>query len=361
MGVGPNTILAYQPINKFLCIWYYLVFYFYNNRETIMMKKILIIGLSCVLIGAGIVFLVYSPFLTATETVKIAIFTPTVHTALEEVEKGFKETMERLNSRDYRFTTFNANGNRTLLRAQAEEIVSGNYDLVFTIGAFCSQTIAELLHRKNKTMPQVFGAIDAEKIAQALHTTNKGTTGVYVGVDYAKQMDILHTLKPDIENVLLVYDPAFGAGLEEEKQLIQSHLAQKGVQLHSVEIYQTNEIQQKVAALLPQMDVVLVLIDNTVVAGIDALITLCNRYGVTLMVSDLASGKKGASLAYGITEYESGSGAATIAHEILVDGKLPHDIPIRAVTNFRLSVNEDTMQAQNAQVDISLLEQGEQA
>ena len=57
------------------------------------------------------------------DALRVAIFTPTTHPALEEVEQGFKETIQKLSSKPYVFTTFNANGNRSLLRAQAEEIV----------------------------------------------------------------------------------------------------------------------------------------------------------------------------------------------------------------------------------------------
>lgn len=160
-------------------------------------------------------------------------------------------------------------------------------------------------------------------------------------------MDALHQLKPDAKNILLVYDPTHGTGLEHYKQEIAEYVKSFGATLHSVEIYQTNEIQQKVAALLPSMDVVLVLIDNTVVAGIDALIALCNRYGVTLLASDLASGKKGAALAYGITEYESGSCAAQKAHQILREGRDPQTLPISSIDNFRIEINKDAIKAQN--------------
>lgn len=286
---------------------------------------------------------------------KIAILTPIIHPSLQEVEQGFKETMQT-SSASYSFTTFNANGNKTLLRAQAEEIVTGNYDLIFTLGAMASQTVTQLAHKKGVTTPQVFSAVDGQKFAHELTDVNHFATGVYVKTDYATGVDILHQLKPATKNVLLVYDPTHGIGLEKDKQEIEQRLKKYGITLHSVEIYQTNEIQQKVSALLPGMDVVLVLIDNTVVAGIDALITLCNRYGVTLFVSDLASGQKGAALAYGITEYQSGAGAAQKAHQILIDGKKPHELPISAVTNFKISVNKNNMVAQNLSIDDRTME-----
>jgi len=317
--------------------------------------------IASMLLAASVVYVAYHGFRgkTQSEDLRIAIFTPTTHSALEEIERGFKETLGKLSSQSYLFTTFNANGNRTLLRAQAEEIAAGDYDLIFTIGVTCSQTISEIIKKKGITNAHVFGGVDGPEFAQSLILANAASAGVYVKSDYQQEMEILHQFKPAAKKILLVYDPTHGTGLEKDKQVIEQHIKKFGMQLQCVEIYQTNELQQKVAALLPQVDVVLVLTDNTVVAGIEALVVLCNRYRVTLLASDLASGKKGAALAYGITEYESGSGAAQKAHDILIHGKKPCEVALSAVVNFRIAVNAQTMKAQNLDVNAETLQRFE--
>lgn len=201
--------------------------------------------------------------------------------------------------------------------------------------------------------------MDGPEFAESLARLNASSTGVYVNSDYKQEMEMLYKLKPTTKNVLLVYDPTHGTGLEKYKQEIEVYSKQLGMTLHSVEVYHSNEIQQRVAASLPQMDVVLVLTDNTVVAGIDTLVNLCNRYGVTLLASDLASGEKGAALAHGITEYESGSGAAEKAVAIIVDGKNPAELPVTAITNFRMKINRNTMNSQGLDLNDAQLKQYE--
>lgn len=317
--------------------------------------KLLLIKILAIIIMAGACYYAYTFFISSQDNkIRIAICTPITHLALEEIEQGFKDIVKK-SVHNILFTTFNANSNKTLLRAQAEEVVHGEYDLVCTIGAQASHTMAELLNKRQKKMPHIFCAVDSLSCAHEIAEKNSSSTGVYVNIDYEQEMDQLFKIKPHIQRILLVYDPTHGTGLEKYKKQIERHIIQRGVTLDAIEIYHAHEIQQKVAASLSSVDVVLVLIDNTVVSGIDALITLCNKYGVTLMASDLASGKKGAALAYGITEYESGAAAGHKALEIIEQGKNPSEMGIAAINQFRLEINKETMHMQQLIVDDEML------
>src|SRR5690349_18248491 len=76
---------------------------------------------------------------------RIAFFVPAVHPSMDSIEQGVRDSMPSVDTRNIIIDTYNANGNRTLLRAQAEEIVQGNYDVIITVGAQCSHVTRELL------------------------------------------------------------------------------------------------------------------------------------------------------------------------------------------------------------------------
>src|SRR2546429_684281 len=76
---------------------------------------------------------------TSNKQFKIAIIQPVSHPALDEIAQGFKETLQKQTTAQYKFTVYNANGNLSLLQAQAEEAAQGNYDLLFTIGSGASK------------------------------------------------------------------------------------------------------------------------------------------------------------------------------------------------------------------------------
>lgn len=281
---------------------------------------------------------------------RIAIFEPASHPAMDEIAQGFKDTITKNSTAAYTFDRYNTNGNKTLLRAQAEEIIHNNYDLIMTIGADPSRTIHELTSKKHVTTPVVFDAVSdpvALGIIASRASSGNNVTGVEEVPNYQDQIDRLLSVKPNTKNLLLVYDPIIKAGIHEVwAQQVQQIAESKGINVHYAKVFHTNEIQAKVQPLMQNVDTLLIFTDHTTVYGVDSLITLCNRYGVTLYASDLNSGDKGAALSYGIIQYDLGVDAANLALEILDKGKTPQDIPITEPTTKRLKINTKTAEKQ---------------
>ncbi len=281
---------------------------------------------------------------------RIAIFEPASHPSMDEITQGFIETVRNNSNKNYRFTRYNANGNPTLMRSQAEEIIHQNYDLVMTIGTNTTKIMHELTTKKRVSMPIVFAAIsDPVKngIVASLSSSGNNVTGIQDVPNYTKQIEALLSIKPTIKNALLVYDPATkGGDHETEAQTITTIFAQKNIHTNYAKIFHTNEIQTKVQPLLSDNDIVMIFTDHTVVSGVDSLITLCNRYHVTLFTSELNSADKGAALSYGVTEYDYGVETAKQAILILEKQRKPQNIPIGIVKNSKLKINTTTMEKQ---------------
>lgn len=280
---------------------------------------------------------------------RIAIFQPAIHPSLEKIAHGFKEKVTQGTIKRIVFDDYNAAGNSTLLRAQADEIVRKNYDLVFTIGSHSSQMVYHAAHKKGDHTPQVFAALDdplSLGIVKSIEHSGTNVTGVVTTRLYKEQVEALLELKPLIKRVLLVYNPAEGSGLEKDRQQVEKVLHEKGLSLQTVEVAHHNEIPEKVPAFLPKTDVVLVLMDNTVVSGITSLVALCNRYGVLLYASDLGSGDKGAALCYGAEDYQYGALGASLALTILEENQEPSSIPLIKMLDQKIKINTKAMHKQ---------------
>jgi len=317
-----------------------------------MQNKKIIIFVSMIIASAGLYFYFGNNELQKSVTHKsfagkIAMFQPATHPALDEIVHACITTMNA-GEKQYDFHIFNANGNTMLLQAQAAEMVQAGYDLIVTVGVGCSVAVTEIANKQQNKTPIVCTAIDdPEKFN--LH-------GIYVTTvvdhtNYQEQIDLVLQLQPTIQKVLLVYDIAQGSGLEKDKNEILSILTAKGIALQTVEIFNVSELQQKVTPVLQGCDLVMVLKDNSVVSGIDSLISLCRRYHIPLLASDLNSGQKGAVLAYGFYEAESGIGAAAQAQLILEQGATPGAIPARQITNMKMVINPEQVQAQGLNID----------
>lgn len=252
-------------------------------------------------------------------------------------------------TQQFEFVDYNATGSHTLLRAIADELVQQKYDLILTIGAQCSQAVYQAAQKNGSTTPEVFAVVDdplSLGIVKSLDHSGTNVTGVLATRLYAQQIDALLHLKPTVKRILLVYNPAQGSGLQKDRTQIEKLLLERGLSLQTVEVAHHNEIAQKVPGFLSATDVVLVLMDNTVVSGIDTLVTLCNRYGVLLFASDLSSGDKGAALSFGAEDSEYGSIAADLALQIIVHKKEPSSIPLAHVLKQRIKINRNALAKQ---------------
>jgi len=288
-------------------------------------------------------FLFALMFASCTEAPKpsIAILTPTTHPSLEQIEKGFQDTIESTHPGQYRIVTYNAQGNKTLMRGEIEKIAREDHALVFTIGALASQMTTEVFNKKALETPVVFTAVsDPSALASGKHVT-----GVQQILDFERELDLALQYKPNIRSILLVLNP-MEPGIAKDGQEVQAILSQRGISLIPIEVFQTNELIGKVSPFIHNADAMIVLKDNTVVSGLDPLIKLCNKAKIPLIASDLDSPDRGAAFGYGVHEKEFGVEAAAMALQILQEKIAAGDIPVRPVSNFTFKVNRDAAIAQ---------------
>jgi putative ABC transport system substrate-binding protein len=280
----------------------------------------------------------------------IALLAPAVHPSMDQIEKGFVDTLSKSNQANYTFTHFNANGDRRLLSTMAENIVQGNYDLIFTIGAMSSQLIKEQSSKKKKSTPHVFSAV-ADPIrlgmVQSLEQPGGFSTGIVEDYDINQEVTLLCAVKPGIKTVLLVYDPTQSSGgLQYKKDALEKALAARGIKLITAEVFHQSDIVPKTRAFISQVDVVIIFKDHTVVAAVDSLIKLCNLHHITLMTSELDSNAKGAALSFGVEEYNFGSRGAAMALQILEQGHKPGAMPCMDAGDHMLKINTKAMAGQ---------------
>ena len=160
------------------------------------------------------------------QLVHIAILTPVTHPSLKIIEKGFIEEMEARNPGRYHFVTYNAQGNKTLMHSEVEEIARQDYALVLTIGTAASQMTKEVFAKKNLKTPVVFTCVNDPlgfHIVSSESTRDEDVTGVKEMLDFQQELSFLLKYKPDVKNILLVINPA-EPGLQKDQKEIENIL-----------------------------------------------------------------------------------------------------------------------------------------
>lgn len=285
---------------------------------------------------------------------RVAILIPVSHPALEEIRKGFVDTLEKFVACKY--DDYNANGNRALMRSQAEDIVSKNYDLVFTIATGPALIMKEVCEQRQSTVPIVAAAVNDPVglyLVNSMESSGNNLTVVTGADSFEEQINLLQFLKPETKKILLVYNPT--SELNHKKAVLEQVCKSKLIHVNALEIFTLNDLSQKTPTVIKDHDVIMVLKDNLVVSGIEGLVNICNRMHITLYASDLNSGDKGAALSYGVYEYDDGVESAHKAVQILKDRKKPSEIPSSVCQDFRIKVNTQTMALQNLEIEAHIL------
>lgn len=284
------------------------------------------------------------------EKYRIAIMMPMHHPALDDIKEGF--ITEITQHMSVECDTFVGNGNRSLMRAQAEEIIQKEYDLVFAITTVCALLIKEVTEQRSAKIPIVFGAADdpiGNGIIASYESSKNNCTGITDYKDFEHQLGLYTLLMPTIRKIVLVYNPS--PGLIKQKQALARACESRSMALSCCEIMAPAELLTKVEGQIHQFDAVLVLKDNMVVSGVESLVQLCDRFHVPLIVSDLNSVYKGAAIAFGVYEKEYGIIGAQLAQQILIEQKKPQDIAIVLMKDFKIICNAHACEKQHVKFD----------
>lgn len=283
--------------------------------------------------------------------IPIAILTPTTHPSLEQIEKGFKQTIETESPGKYRFITYNGQGNKTLLRSEIEEIAQQDYRLIFTIGTSASQMAVEVLKKKKLELPIVFTCVNNPvefHIISSEDNPGENVTGIKEMLHFEDELAALLKYKPSIKNILLVYNPN-EPGLQSDHAKVREILKKRHINLQTVEVFQTNELLAKTSPFIRNADALIILKDNTIVSGLEVLVKLCNHQHIPLMASDLDSPDRGAAFGYGVYEILFGIEGARKALDILDREIDPGSIPVTPVSQFNLRINPEAAKKQGVE------------
>lgn len=263
---------------------------------------------------------------------------------------GFRE------GKNIKFLVKNAEGNREKLLPLAKELTKAGVEAIVTTGRAETEAAKEVM--RGKDIPVVFMGLTAltqDQLVKDLLHPQEGLTGVQN--DHAnlsgKRLELLTKLLPEINKVLVVYDPKVVPATE--SLLATQDAAEKlKLELQKEPASTTDEIRSIFNRGLADVDAVLLLPSFFLESeGARILVPLAMERGVPVMGVEQGAGTDFFAI-YGVTTYDQGKQAARILAKIL-NGQKVVDIPVEPPSELKLTVDLEVAKRLGLKIDPSIL------
>lgn len=247
---------------------------------------------------------------------KVAIVTTLSHPALENARLGFIQTIRAKHAElDLKLEDYNAEGSLQQANLIAQKIASDqNIVGIFAIGTLAAQTLAKV----ERVRPIVVAAVFDPKTI--VSETANNVCGLTDAISAEFQIDTLFKLLPNIKSIALLYSPSEANSASMVKNL--SEAIDKRALLSTVlGVHESQQIIPASHQACKKGDVVLIPLDNQLVAAMPAVIKATRSLPCIIITSNESPIHQGATIAFGVDYTKNGEQAGLILRQIL-DGQL---------------------------------------
>ncbi len=270
------------------------------------------------------------------KTYRIGLVQFVTHPSLDAVRTNFVDELARQGLK-VEVDVKNPQADQSTLNTIAQGFASSKPDLVLAIATPAALAVAQAISDK----PVLFAAVTdpvGAKLVASLDAPGKNVTGTSDMNPIDKQIDLIKQLVPTAKNVGMVYSSA------EQNSLVQLELAKAagakvGLTVIGSAITNSSEVQQGAQALVGKVDAYFIGTDNTVVSGLEGLISVAQTAKLAIITADGDSVKRGAVASYAIDYGKMGVQTAQMAAKILTGQAQPATTPVGFQTPPVLTIN----------------------
>lgn len=274
--------------------------------------------------------------------VRIGIVQFVEHPALDAFRTGFVQALQ-----DARYTLgqdivleyHNAQGDFVVSRNIAEKFVQDQVDLIFAIATGPVQAAASL----TETIPIVFAGVRdpvGAGVVDSFERPGGNITGTSHWTPVSEQIKLVQEIMPGVRRIGVIYNAGELNSVIQVEEARQ-WAAARGLTLVERTVVSTNDVRQAAESLAGSVDVIFLPTDNTVVAALESILLVAERFRIPVIASDIASAQRGVAAAYGVDEVKLGRQAGEMALRILFEGADPATTPVETQRVLDLAVNEE--------------------
>lgn len=226
---------------------------------------------------------------------KVGIIQFMPHASLDNCTQGIKDALDKAGIA-YDIQVGTAASPVDDCNSYAQNMVaSGNYDLIIAVATPAATAAYSAVRSASADIPVIFSAVSAPVeagLVQSLENPVNNCTGTKDAFDIVSQLAIIKALQPSIKTLGVFYTTTESNSLAQLK-LLEDEASKLGIEVKSSGINDQNELAAAVASLLPQVEAVTNLTDNTVVENMATLLEQAKAAKIPVYGSEIEQCRKG--------------------------------------------------------------------
>lgn len=292
------------------------------------------------------VFLSLAPLACADEMIRIGIIQFAEHGSLDNCREGFIQGLAEegfIEGENVTFTLQNAQADMAVA-AQIASVLVPDSDLICAIATPAAQ--AAFNYAQDENVPVIYTAI-TDPVGASLAGDDGSNPGQITGTSdllaVEAQLQMIRAMMPEATKIGILHltsETNNALPLSMYKELAPNY----GFEIIDKGISAGADIPLALDSLLPQVDCITNLTDNTVVSYLALVLEMASEAGKPVFGSEIEQVKLGCVAAEGLEYLELGKQTGRMAARVL-KGENAQDIPYELVTTPYLYVNQTAMDA----------------
>jgi len=273
----------------------------------------------------------------------VALVMTLSHPALEQVRKGFIADQPS----DIHILDFNAEGSMQSAHVIARQIAHNSQIVgILAIGTLAAQSIAKV----EKKRPIIISAVSDPVALFPDPKAYENICGFTDSINAAYQIDTIISMLPGIKSISFLYSPHEANSASAIKNLsIQAAL--KNLQTEFVGVYEPQQVVSAAQLACQKSDVVLVPLDNQLVAAMPSVIKATKNEPCAVITSNESPIHQGASIAFGVDYEKSGREAWLMMQDIIGGNKTPREIGFINPEKLEIYINKRVAREKNIKLN----------
>lgn len=266
------------------------------------------------------------------------------HTSLDQIRNAIEDEIAEAGYADViQLDYVNGQNDASTMNTAAQKFVAAKDDAIIAIATNAAQSVAAA----TSDIPIIFSAV-TDPVAAGLVADNTAPdaniTGVSDYIDVAAIFGMAEDLTPDVKTYGFVYNMAEPNSVSVIADA-KAYLDSKNIAYTEAFVTNIGEVTTAVQSLIGKVDAFFLPIDNTVASAMSNVADIANANNIPVYTAADSMVLDGGLATAGVNYTQLGKQTADMLIRILIDGETVAENPVEVLTEYSVTVNEETAAA----------------